>query len=546
MREYQQHSKEYLYELALKTSLKTNREIYYVDLDADYYQMIYPNIDSTVARGCYSQSVNDRLETGIIVENGSCEVRDFLSINNLRKSLAVGENTECTYCRRPWGKQLEWNLTVATVCERNADGSVHAITLQNINIDSTIRRERKKRKQLEELVERVERADAAKSRFLSTVSHDMRTPLNVIIGMCDIARRYETDSDRVKDCISKINTAGRIMLTIVNEVLDMAKIEKGGIELIEKEFDITQLASDVVTISRAMMSSKQQELVVNCKRLEHKWVKGDQTRIEQVLINIITNSVKYSGFKGTITIEVEELQGNKPGFGNYRIDIRDNGKGMSQEFIDIIFEPFIRENEKSKTQGTGLGMGIAKSIIDAMGGQITIDSKLGEGTTFTMYVPLEFAGERATVLPAVANFSEGHKNESARHISALLVEDNDMNAEIMQEFLSLVGIDITVAHNGVTACDMFRNSGEGRYDCIFMDIQMPEMDGFEATQVIRNMDRSDKDIPIFAMTANVFTSDVEKVKEAGMQEHIAKPIDMKAVMSVINKWFPGAVEKKKS
>ncbi|MGN0480292.1 MAG: hybrid sensor histidine kinase/response regulator [Lachnospiraceae bacterium] len=545
MQEYEQHSKEYLYELVLKSSLQTNREIYYVDLDADYYQMIYPNIDSTVARGCYSKSVTEKLDNGFIIDDSGCEVRDFLSINNLKKSLAIDENTEYAYCRKPRGKGPEWNLTVITVCERNPDGSAHAVTMQSINIDSTIKRERKKRKQLEETVERVERANSAKSRFLSTMSHDMRTPLNVIIGMCDIAQKYETDSVRVKDCITKINTAGRIMLTIVNEVLDIAKIENGGIELIQKEFEITKLTADVATIIRAMMSSRQQKLIFNCKHLEHKWVKGDQTRIEQVLLNIISNCVKYSDIKSTIRIAFEELEGDRPGFGNYKVVIKDHGKGMSREFIDKIFEPFTRENEKSKTPGTGLGMGIVKSIIDAMGGQITIDSTPGKGTTFTLYIPLEFAEEKPAAVADASGCDEKCSDETGRHIRVLLAEDNDMNAEIMQELLGFVGVDITVANNGMAVCDIFRNSREGEYDCIFMDIQMPGMDGFEATEVIRNMDRADKDVPIFAMTANAFTSDVEKVKEAGMQEHIAKPIEMAAVMAVLNKWFPRRLENKK-
>ncbi len=558
------YSKEYLYELTLKSTLQTNGEIYYVDLDKDYYQMIYPDYENKRESGCYSNAIKKYFDVGTIIEENGKPVRDFFSITNLKRNLLHKDKIQYTYRRINENGEEEWSLVSFVVCQR-INGAVHGVTMQTIGIGDIMKRNRQENIRLEEALKRTKEADRAKTHFLSSMSHDMRTPLNVIVGMCIIAGIYEDNPEKVHDCLQKIAMSSKLLLTLVNEVLDMAKIENGEIDLTDKEFSITDMMREVILMAQAMISSKNQHLVFNLKNSKHKWVIGDETRIKQILLNIISNSVKYSEAESTITIDIEESPGAAKDSGNYKISITDQGKGMSKEFIEKLFEPFTREEQDRQVEGTGLGMAIVKNIVEAMNGKIEVESELGRGSRFVVILPLRFgsAKESADDELAVAynDFTEDYGNsvpdfelvgygvlepagsvkkdeEIRKNIHVLLAEDNVMNAQISAELLSCMGIETTIAIDGYEACNIFENSQVGEYDCIFMDIQMPRCNGFEATRSIRQMARPDRDIPIFAMTANAFTSDIERTKAAGMQEHIAKPFELNDILGVLKKWFP--------
>lgn len=558
------YSKESLYELALKSTVQTNGEIYYVNLDEDYYQMIYPDCESKRKGRCYSNAVKKYFDVGTVIEENKKPVRDFFGIANLRRKLLHKDRVQYT-CRRinETGEE-EWNLVSVVVCQR-IDGAVHDVTIQTMGIGDIMKRSRQENIRLEEALRRTKEADRAKTHFLSSMSHDMRTPLNVIVGMCMIAGIYEDNPEKVHDCLQKITTSSKLLLTLVNEVLDMAKIENGEIDLTDKEFSIADMMREVILMTQAMISPKHQHLIFNLKNSKHKWVIGDEARIKQILLNIISNSVKYSEAESTITIDIEEFPGATKDSGNYKISITDQGKGMSKEFIEKLFEPFTREEQDRHVEGTGLGMAIVKNIVEAMNGKIEVESKLGRGSRFIVILPLRFGSAKESAADELAvaynDFEEDYGNhapdfelvgygilepaglvkndeEIRRNIHVLLAEDNVMNAQISAELLNCMGIETTIAIDGYEACNIFENSQIGEYDCIFMDIQMPRCNGFEATHNIRQMARPDRDIPIFAMTANAFTSDIERTKEAGMQEHIAKPFELNDILGVLKKWFP--------
>lgn len=554
------------------------------------------------------------------------------------------------------------------------DEPIYLIVYINIT-DITEQRELQKKlekqsKQLKEALKSAEQANQAKSDFLARMSHDIRTPMNAIMGMATIAKAHVDERERILDCMEKINGASKLLLSLINEVLDMSKIESGRLILSEDEFNVGELLQDLVVMMQPEIKNKQQTLNIHVKNLRHENVKGDTQRIKQVLMNILSNAIKYTPENGRITIEIYEKDPHN-GIGNYQFVFEDNGRGMKPEFLDKIFEPFERasDDEIKRIQGTGLGMSISHKIIQMMGGDIKVESEYGKGSRFTIDMPLvcrdqkpddkieveglevlvvdddkiaclntssclreiginsecvysgreaiekvrqhhlaekeyfaviidlkmpqmngiettrqirrfvgadvpiiilsaydleEYEAEakevkangfitkplyKSKLLQVLRSFlDEGDQPEPIHPIKLsnvdysgkriLLVEDNELNREIAVEIIGSTGITIDTAINGLDAVHKVAQSEEGFYQIILMDIQMPIMDGYEATRQIRSLQRRDiAHMPIIAMTANAFSEDVTNAIKAGMNYHLAKPIDIGALMGILSKYL---------
>ena len=554
------------------------------------------------------------------------------------------------------------------------DEPIYLIVYINIT-DITEQRELQKKlekqsKQLKEALKSAEQANQAKSDFLARMSHDIRTPMNAIMGMATIAKAHVDERERILDCMEKINGASKLLLSLINEVLDMSKIESGRLILSEDEFNVGELLQDLVVMMQPEIKNKQQTLNIHVKNLRHENVKGDTQRIKQVLMNILSNAIKYTPENGRITIEIYEKDPHN-GIGNYQFVFEDNGRGMKPEFLDKIFEPFERasDDEIKRIQGTGLGMSISHKIIQMMGGDIKVESEYGKGSRFTIDMPLvcrdqkpddkieveglevlvvdddkiaclntssclreiginsecvysgseaiekvrqhhlaekeyfaviidlkmpqmngiettrqirrfvgadvpiiilsaydleEYEAEakevkangfitkplyKSKLLQVLRSFlDEGDQPEPIRPFKLsnvdysgkriLLVEDNELNREIAVEIIGSTGITIDTAINGLDAVHKVAQSEEGFYQIILMDIQMPIMDGYEATRQIRSLQRRDiAHMPIIAMTANAFSEDVTTAIKAGMNYHLAKPFDIGALMGILSKYL---------
>ena len=554
------------------------------------------------------------------------------------------------------------------------DEPIYLIVYINIT-DITEQRELQKKlekqsKQLKEALKSAEQANQAKSDFLARMSHDIRTPMNAIMGMATIAKAHVDERERILDCMEKINGASKLLLSLINEVLDMSKIESGRLILSEDEFNVGELLQDLVVMMQPEIKNKQQTLNIHVKNLRHENVKGDTQRIKQVLMNILSNAIKYTPENGRITIEIYEKDPHN-GIGNYQFVFEDNGRGMKPEFLDKIFEPFERasDDEIKRIQGTGLGMSISHKIIQMMGGDIKVESEYGKGSRFTIDMPLvcrdqkpddkieveglevlvvdddkiaclntssclreiginsecvysgseaiekvrqhhlaekeyfaviidlkmpqmngiettrqirrfvgadvpiiilsaydleEYEAEakevkangfitkplyKSKLLQVLRSFlDEGDQPEPIRPFKLsnvdysgkriLLVEDNELNREIAVEIIGSTGNTIDTAINGLDAVHKVAQSEEGFYQIILMDIQMPIMDGYEATRQIRSLQRRDiAHMPIIAMTANAFSEDVTNAIKAGMNYHLAKPIDIGALMGILSKYL---------
>ena len=380
---------------------------------------------------------------------------------------------------------------------------------------------------------KAEAANAAKTEFLQRMSHDIRTPINGICGLVNMADHYADDMEKQTEYRTKIREASNLLLELVNDVLDMSKLESGEIVLEEIPFNLSSISREVFAVIEQMAAEQNIRIVWEKKEITHWDFIGSPGYVKRVMMNILSNAVKYNRENGQIYISCMEIPSEQPEMTTMEFVCRDTGIGMSEEFQKCVFEPFAQEHTGSRTKfaGTGLGMPIAKNLVAKMGGTITFESEEGAGTTFVIRVPFK--------IDLDADKREEQKNvseKSIRGLHILLAEDNELNMEIAEFVLQNEGADVTKAWNGQEAVELFRKSESGELDVILMDIMMPVMNGYEATRKIRSLDREDaKTIPIIAMTANAFTEDRIRAKEAGMDEHVAKPIDMELLIKVIHK-----------
>ena len=380
---------------------------------------------------------------------------------------------------------------------------------------------------------KAEAANEAKTEFLQRMSHDIRTPINGICGMVNMADHYADDIEKQKEYRTKVKEASNLLLELVNDVLDMSKLESGEVVLEEVPFNLIKISEEVLVVIEQIAAEQNIRIVWEKKEIIYRDLIGSPGYVKRVMMNILSNAVKYNRENGHIYLSCMEIPSEQPGMTTMEFICRDTGIGMTEEFQKHIFEPFAQEYTGSRTKfvGTGLGMAIARKLVEKMGGTITFESEKGVGTTFVIRVPFKIDPD--------ADKREEQKEVSEKSIKGLhilLAEDNELNMEIAEFMLQNEGADVTKAWNGQEAVELFRKSEPGEFDVILMDIMMPVMNGYEAAKTIRSLNREDaKTIPIIAMTANAFTEDRIKAKEAGMDEHVAKPVDMELLIKVIHR-----------
>ena len=413
--------------------------------------------------------------------------------------------------------------------------SVSWVRMQKASKEREKQEREKEEKYKEELLKAAKRAEAAnraKTEFLQRMSHDIRTPINGICGMLDVAEHYAEDLNKQTECREKIKEASNLLLGLVNEVLDMSKLESGEVTLEESPFDLHNISEEVLTVIELLAEERNIKLIQEKQEITHWNLIGSPAHVKRVWMNILSNAVKYNKDNGSICIQYREVPYNQDGMTMIEFICQDTGIGMSREFQKVIFEPFAQENagSRSKYNGTGLGMPITKSLVEKMGGTIQFESEEGVGTTFVIQIPFKIDTE-------TDRMEKEEKAVISLHgLHILLVEDNELNMEIAEFIVTNEGAVVTKAKNGKEAVDYFEKSSVGTYDAILMDVMMPVMDGLTASETIRNMNRADaKTIPIIAMTANAFTDDKMKAKEAGMNEHIAKPLNREVLVETVFK-----------
>lgn len=394
---------------------------------------------------------------------------------------------------------------------------------------------------LEIALKKAEDASLAKTSFLNNMSHDIRTPMNVILGYAQLMENELNGKDipEVLEHLEKLQQSGNLLLSIINNVLDMARIESGRMEIDENYCRIEDVWKSLFAVFDEKARKKNISLHYTMN-VEHEHVLTDVTKVKEILVNILSNAIKYTPAGGSVMVYVDELPCDESGYMIVRIRISDTGIGMSQDYLTKIFEAFTREKNttKSKIAGTGLGMSIVKNYVDLLGGTIDVESELGKGSTFTVTLKHRIADERYYVKKHIEEPGTGNEILEGRNI--LLAEDNDLNAEIAEAILERAGLRIERVENGIQCVNRILKMPSGTYDMIFMDIQMPQMDGYKATRTIRNLPDKDKAcIPIIAMTANAFAEDKRKTMEAGMNAHLSKPLNVPELMDTIRKFCDG-------
>ena len=394
-----------------------------------------------------------------------------------------------------------------------------------------------------EALQTAENANKAKTDFLSNMSHDIRTPMNAIIGITSLIRHDAGNKAKVIEYADKIDSSSQHLLGIINDVLDMSKIEAGKTVFKYSDFSILDLVQELNTIFHTQIYEKQQTLTVIKENIQHEWVNGDQVHLMQIFSNLLSNAVKYTQEGGKIQFFVEECETKSSVYAKYRFLVSDNGMGMSADFKDTIFDAFTRAESSltNKIQGTGLGMAITKNLVEAMGGTIDVESELGQGSCFEVLMDLKIAEDRTVALAAQEETDEQDGN-ILQGMRFLCAEDNELNAEILMELLKIEGAKCTICENGKEILKAFEQSAPGDYDMILMDVQMPVMNGYEATKAIRRSSHElAKTIPIIAMTANAFSEDIQHSLAAGMTAHVSKPVEMKVLEKTIRSIKSGSV-----
>ena len=386
-----------------------------------------------------------------------------------------------------------------------------------------------------EALQTAENANKAKTDFLSNMSHDIRTPMNAIIGITSLIRHDAGNKAKVIEYADKIDISSQHLLGIINDVLDMSKIEAGKTVFKYSDFSILDLVQELNTIFHTQIYEKQQTLTIIKENIQHEWVNGDQVHLMQIFSNLLSNAVKYTQEGGKIQFFVEECETKSSVYAKYRFLVSDNGMGMSADFKDTIFDAFTRAESSltNKIQGTGLGMAITKNLVEAMGGTIDVESELGQGSCFEVLLDLKIAEDRTVALAAQEETDEQDGN-ILQGMRFLCAEDNELNAEILTELLKIEGAECTICENGEEILKAFEQSAPGDYDMILMDVQMPVMNGYEATKAIRRSSHElAKTIPIIAMTANAFSEDIQHSLAAGMNANVSKPVEMKVLEKTI-------------
>lgn len=408
-------------------------------------------------------------------------------------------------------------------------------TMIHIQQKKVLDLERENNHKLAEALDMAREANRSKSTFLANMSHDIRTPMNAIIGITALIEHDVDNAAKVKEYAKKIEVSSQHLLGLINDVLDMSKIESGKTTLNFVDFSISEILRRIEILFRPQTDAKNQTLLITKEHIHHEWLNGDSVRLMQVFNNLMSNAIKYTQEGGKIQFFAEECQTNSSVYAKFRFIVKDNGIGMSEEFQDKIFDSFTREENSviNKIQGTGLGMAISKNLIQAMGGTIEVKSEKGKGSCFEVIVDFKIAENKEVYQPEQIE-DEKQDETILNGMCFLCAEDNELNAEILKELLDIEGAKCQICENGEKVVEAFEKSQPGEYDMILMDIQMPVMNGYEATKAIRNSKHPmAKTIPIIAMTANAFSEDIQRSFSAGMNAHVSKPVEMKVLGKAI-------------
>lgn len=518
----------------VSSTLQAYYEVYYVNLSDNTCKRIYPWYIEDNEFIDYTNEVNRRISGNIICNNSEEDVSTLLAVDNLKCELKYKDKTEYRYKRQVANGVFRWCL-VSVVVDKRKNGEPVSVILMIRDIEDVIKKEIEQQLLIEEALAQAESASRAKGKFLSDMSHEIRTPMNVILGYTSIAQNNmdNRNQDKVKDCLEKIKEAGNHLIGIINDVLEVSRIEQGKINIEKEESDIYELMTDFYNLVEIQAAVKKQKMTIDLEGIIDKYVYMDWTRISQVLINLINNAIKYTPVGGHIDVIVKEDCNNNIGdnIHNYIIIVKDNGRGIDEKDMPSLFDLYTRgayDNDIS-VEGTGLGLSISKQIIELMNGTIDVDSKLGEGTTFTVKLPLQYVVRTQADKNVTDNATDNNiiKNDQRlSDIKVMVVDDNQYNREIACELLQENGAHIIECASGSEAVDYIKYR-KGIVDIILMDVCMPDMDGFEATRLIRQLEKDRwQDIPIVAMTANAFDEDRKKALEHGMNGHIAKPFDI--------------------
>ena len=542
---------------------KEYESVYLVDLDADTYE-IYRRNDKIVNkyRRIFSPSYTDTIEA-FAYQGVSRQDRDnFLLQTDIHHAVeTLHKKGGFTFSFRTGNTGAPQYYQVKAV--RIGTGKPIQMLLGFANIEEERQEELRKRRLLEAALEQARHADDAKSAFLSNMSHDIRTPMNAIIGFANIASAHIDDPEKVRDSLQKIMASSNHLLQLINNVLDMSRIESGRMVLEESWINLRELIEEVTDLMKPEIMAHRHEYTFQVADTVPEYVLCDKLRMTQLLLNLLSNAVKYTPRQGRVKLEVSEGAGAPTGYTTLAFVVSDTGIGISREFQKKLFEPFERENNTtvSKVMGSGLGMPICKGIVDSMGGSMTVDSMQGRGTVITVHLAMrckecdkqeETASvtallrdntENAISIPAKTAVFTHKRTRGARKKSGprrlLVVEDNELNREIAKELLEDDGYLVETAEDGETSVVMIARSDKEYYDAILMDIQMPGIDGYEAARSIRRLyDKEHAEIPIIAMTANAFDEDMEKARSAGMDGYIAKPVDPESLKTILGMILP--------
>ncbi len=537
----------------LRTSLTSTiyayREIYLIHLEENYYRMIYPDEQNAEECGDYHCAIERHIKDGRIAE-GHDEVRYLLQPEALRMALMNENSVGYKYRRRNRDGECEWCETVVTVHERK-DGAPMTVVMGIRSIEKIIQKEEKQNMILKDALLQAERANEAKTIFLANMSHDIRTPMNAVIGFSDLALKHTGDPERVQDCLEKIRASSQFLLGLIDDMLDLSRIEAGRLHIEERGTSLRQVLAETERILLPQIKKRELNYTLDVSGVKNFEIFCDPLRLNQILINVVGNAVKYTNPGGDIFVIVKETGSLSQEIGSYEFQVRDTGAGISPEFLEKIFQPFEREQNTtvSRVRGIGLGLAVTKNIVDLMNGTIEAESQVGKGSVFTIRLPFrilrrEEGGEEEEDQDRA---EEGKSQESgsgekdALHENSqelagkriLLVEDNELNREIARELLSEEGLIVDEAEDGDVAVEMVKNSG-GKYALVLMDIQMPRMNGYEAAMAIRRLkEPALAKLPIIAVSANVFEEDVKRSLKAGMNAHLSKPFEVEEVLSAM-------------